>query len=218
VTAVPCVVESRAVGLHAEPVWPGVWVSAGPIDRYTDIPPHPTDALTASAMPAWRATEFLAGRAILRRLLATVAPTAADAELPADRRGRPVVAGMPGIGVSVSHDDGMVAACVGHGRVGVDIQGVPALPPDGLLDRCLGRHAGTVAHLSPARQAEELAWVWSVQEACVKAAGTGMGGLPWTIDVPPGASAGRWGDHRWRTLRDRFAVPLSCAVQIGSTE
>ncbi|NBH07026.1 4'-phosphopantetheinyl transferase superfamily protein, partial [Amycolatopsis sp. SID8362] len=71
--------------------------------------------------------------------------------------------------------------------------------------------APAVTALPRARRAREFAWVWTVQEACVKAAGTGLGGRPWSIDVRPGALSGRWGGFTWLSLRTRSPVPLSCA-------
>jgi 4'-phosphopantetheinyl transferase len=53
--------------------------------------------------------------------------------------------------------------------------------------------------------------VWSVQEACVKATGSGLSGRPWSIDVPPGRGRGRWRAYRWVSFRGQSAVPLSCA-------
>jgi 4'-phosphopantetheinyl transferase len=57
----------------------------------------------------------------------------------------------------------------------------------------------------------EFAWIWTVQEACVKAAGTGLAGRPWSIPVGLGQREGHWLGHRWLSLRDDSAVPLSVA-------
>ena len=68
-----------------------------------------------------------------------------------------------------------------------------------------------LAGLPMAQRSREFAWVWTVQEACVKAAGTGFAGRPWSIDVPARAAHGRWGRYRWRSLRGVSPVPFSCA-------
>ncbi|WP_370963996.1 4'-phosphopantetheinyl transferase superfamily protein [Amycolatopsis sp. cg9] len=196
-------------------VAPGVWVASADRADLGESPAHPGDLAEAGTRPAWHRAEFLAGRQLLRRLLRGVRPALAALPVRADPAGKPRLAGAPNLalpGITISHDGDRVAAAVcAHGDVGVDVQ----LPPDRLSDsavrRCLGAHAPAVTALPRARRAREFAWVWTVQEACVKAAGTGMGGRPWSIDVPPGALSGRWGGFTWLSLRTRSAVPLSCA-------
>ncbi|MEU6073664.1 4'-phosphopantetheinyl transferase superfamily protein [Micromonospora sp. NPDC047074] len=195
--------------------WPGVRLTVSTVAA--SAPPggdtaHPADQRHAYAMPPWRRAEFLAGRALLRRLLAAVAPQAADAEVVPDRRGRPELAGWP-VGVSVAHDRGVVAAAVALGRsVGVDVQQPAATPSEGMARRLLGPRRALLAAARPEVMATELAWIWTAQEACVKAAGTGIAGKPWQIDVAPYAGRGRWGRYLWVSLRGMSAVPLSCAV------
>lgn len=188
-----------------------MWVAAG---RASGIPhrPHPIDAAAASGMPRWRAAEFLTGRALLRSLLHEVRPSAADAEVLTGDRGKPRLPARYGVGISISHDGGEFAAFVAENRaVGIDVQRPPARPDRALLRKCLRGNADRVAEL-PARQAAlELAWVWTAQEACVKATGAGIAASPWSINVTPGSSGGRWGDYRWISLREHSAVPLSCA-------
>jgi len=104
--------------------------------------------------------------------------------------------------------DGRHSACR---RVGVDVQLPPPEVSDGLLRRCLRDRAGELTALPQAVRAREFAWVWSVQEACVKADGTGIAGRPWSIDVPVRPRSGRWRDLTWLSLRDHSGIPLSCA-------
>ncbi|WP_328647602.1 hypothetical protein OHS58_07135 [Amycolatopsis sp. NBC_00348] len=196
---------------------PGVWVASAARADLGDALAHPGDLADAGTRPRWRRTEFLAGRHLLRRLLRRVRPDLAALPLRADPAGKPRLdaGGAPDLalpGITISHDGDRIAAAVcAHGDVGVDVQ----LPPDRLTDstvrRCLGSHAPKVTALPRAWRAREFAWVWTVQEACVKAAGTGMAGRPWSIDVPPGAVSGHWGGFAWLSLRTRSPVPLSCA-------
>ncbi|GAA2671006.1 4'-phosphopantetheinyl transferase family protein [Streptomyces lunalinharesii] len=173
---------------------------------------HPDDLRRAAALPEWRAREFLAGRGLLRQLLAAVRPDLADAEITADPRGKPALHGHPDIGISVSHTEGAVAAGVAVGRaLGVDVQRPTAHVGPALTRRLPPDHARQLAALPPERAAAEVAWIWTAQEACVKASGAGLAGRPWTIPVPPGARRGHWRGYRWTTLRDRSALPLSCA-------
>ncbi|MEU1300137.1 4'-phosphopantetheinyl transferase family protein [Streptomyces shenzhenensis] len=189
-----------------------VWVISGPRRRWPRAVPDPRDLAAAAGLPPWRAAERLAGRAALRELLARVRPQLADAEVVAAPGRPPRLTGAPGVAVSVSHDGDAVAAAVAlDGPVGVDVQQVPDRDHDRLLRRCLGPWAAEAARWPREERRRELAWVWTAQEACVKAAGTGLRGRPWTIAVPPHATGGRWRDLRWVSLRDRSAVPLSCA-------
>jgi 4'-phosphopantetheinyl transferase len=196
---------------------PGVWVASATRADLGDPPAHAGDLAEAGTRARWRRAEFLAGRHLLRRLLRRVRPDLAALPLRADPAGKPRLdpGGAPGRalpGITISHDGDRIAAAVcEHGDVGVDVQ----LPPDRLTDstvrRCLGSHAPEVTAMPRARRAREFAWVWTVQEACVKAAGTGMAGRPWSIDVPPGVVSGHWGGFAWLSLRTRSPVPLSCA-------
>jgi 4'-phosphopantetheinyl transferase len=187
----------------------GVWVAWAQGHRPSD---HPGDHHAAGGLPAWRRRELLAGRGLLRALLAEFAPWAAGAPVCRRRNGQPVLAGCPDVGVSVSHDGGTVAAAVALGRrVGVDVQQPPEELGDGMLRRCLGRDSAALAALPLPARAREFAWVWSVQESCVKADGTGLAGRPWSVDVPPRPTAGRWRDLVWQSLRDHSDTPLSCA-------
>jgi 4'-phosphopantetheinyl transferase len=187
----------------------GVWAAAG----YRTAPSrHPGDLAATAGSAPWRQRQRLAARGVLRALLARVAPEAAEADLVAAPDAKPVLAGFPDLGVSLSHDGGFVAAAVAPGRrVGVDVA-VPRHPPsERMLRRCLREHAARLDGLPPAERAVELAWVWSVQEACVKADGTGIGGRPWAIDVPPRPETGRACGLDWVALRGRTEVPVSCA-------
>ncbi|WP_405006898.1 4'-phosphopantetheinyl transferase superfamily protein [Kitasatospora purpeofusca] len=172
----------------------------------------PDDLAQARALPPWRAEQFLTGRATLRRLLREVRPDLAGTPVRPDPRGRPRLLGHPDVGVSISHDGGLSAAAVAPGRrVGVDLQLPSGEPSAGMLRRCLREHAARLESLPAPERAREFAWVWTVQESCVKAAGTGLAGRPWAVAVTPGHRHGRWGRYRWISLRDSSPVPLSCA-------
>ncbi|MBT2383216.1 4'-phosphopantetheinyl transferase superfamily protein [Streptomyces sp. ISL-11] len=190
---------------------PGIWVAThqGPPARHllTD-----EDLAGAGRLPGWQAAQHLAGRSALRHLLTARFPEAARARVVYGPHGRPELAGLPRIDISVSHDGELGAACAARDRaVGVDIQHAPEVLRPGLLRRCLKQHAPVLDRLPPARRNLEFAWVWTVQEACVKAAGTGLSGRPWAIDVTPLTRLGSWGAYRWVSLREHSPVPLSCA-------
>ncbi|GHA89624.1 4'-phosphopantetheinyl transferase superfamily protein [Streptomyces termitum] len=85
--------------------------------------------LDAVRVPA-RRDDVLAARLLLRlcaarltgRPLADAGPAQRCPGCGRDGHGRPYLPGDPGIGLSLSHADGVVAAAAGHGPVGVDVE------------------------------------------------------------------------------------------------
>ncbi|MGH8792446.1 MAG: 4'-phosphopantetheinyl transferase family protein [Stackebrandtia sp.] len=201
-TATPTYVEAAS----------GVLVAVDRADRVQDCAAvDPTERARADQMPAWRAAEYLGARGLLRRLLAEAGYGASGAILNRPS-GQPYLPAHPRLGISLSHSDGLVAAAVGvDRRVGVDVQ-TPVPVGAALLERCCtpgGRFE--LAALPPQRRATEFAWIWTVQEACVKAAGAGLAGRPWRIPVEPRAREGRWSGYTWIALRDQTSTPTACA-------
>lgn len=191
----------------------GVYAEASTIAALRGEPTLAADVQSARKPGGHRVCERLAARVLLRRLLSEVAgPGVAGLPLAARPAGQPFLAARPEIGVSLSHTSGWVAAAV-HlcGAVGVDVQ-APVPASDRLVRRCCTPSARrALGRLPQADRDTELAWIWSAQEACVKTAGLGLAGLPWTIPVEVGQVSGRWRDIRWSALRDRWPVPVSCA-------
>jgi 4'-phosphopantetheinyl transferase len=170
-------------------------------------------------MSALRSTEYLAVRTLLRCLLAQVVAEAADLPIAGRGAGQPHLVSRPDLGISLAHSKGQLAVAVGIRRVvGVDTE-APTPVSRSMLRRCCTASALTVLDLlPPARQALEFAWLWSTQEACVKAAGTGLAGRPWEIPVEPGQRVGRWRQFRWKALRDQFTIPVACAYDDWSSQ
>jgi 4'-phosphopantetheinyl transferase len=167
--------------------------------------------------PEARAWERLAARGLLRGLLAeTVGAGPAAAVLSAYANGKPYLQAWPDVRVSLSHSGGWVAAGVNRGgALGVDVQ-VPASVTPGLLARCLSDgDLAVVRDLEPGEQARRFAWVWSAQEACVKATGGGFRARPWSIPVGLGQPAGRWGEVEWKRLPSNEPVALSAAKEVS---
>jgi 4'-phosphopantetheinyl transferase len=160
-----------------------------------------------------RTRESAAARSVLRRLLTEIAgPEAGATPIASRQSGQPYLPWRPDLTVSLSHSGDWMAAAVGIGSVvGVDVQ-VPEPTPERLLRRCCHPLAQEeLAGLPAADRDVEFAWIWTAQEACVKATGQGIAGLPWTIPVDVGQRAGSWRGVAWLSPRDRFAVPVSCA-------
>ncbi|MFE5035963.1 4'-phosphopantetheinyl transferase family protein [Streptomyces sp. NPDC056683] len=184
---------------------------------------RPEEYRSAATMAPWRGREHLAGRALLRLLLAEVAGEE-DARAPVvpEPAGRPRLPGSPGTGVSISHSGSYVAAAVGAGLdVGVDVQ--VARPPSPAMVRrcCTPRTAARLASMAPDRAARVFARVWTVQEACVKAHGTGLSGAPWRVRAAPDGRAGTWGGLHWRRPPRPAAVcaeTITMACAFGPAE
>ncbi|MGZ3143724.1 4'-phosphopantetheinyl transferase family protein [Lentzea chajnantorensis] len=170
-----------------------------------DVTPHAVDVQAAAHLPAVRAREFAAARGLLRSLVAELG----EGEIAARESGQPYLPDHPDLAVSLAHDGGYVAAACRRGRglgVGVDVQ-LPVPASDGLLRRC---GVAELAELPEGERDLEFAWVWTVQEACVKATGEGLSGRPWSIPVARGQASGTWRGVRWNRLRTS-AVPVSVA-------
>ncbi|MZF84753.1 4'-phosphopantetheinyl transferase superfamily protein [Streptomyces sp. SID5643] len=190
-------------------ITPGVWVAAS---SSCTGPLTPADRSAARGAPVWRARQLLAGRALLRSLLAQVAPQAADAAVTAGDNGKPALDRFPGLGISISHDETRTAVSVASGRlVGVDIQIPPNRVDPALLRRCAHRYADRLDRLPPSVRSTLFTEIWTVQEACVKTTGSGIGGRPWSIDVPPHREDGSWRGLRWHKVRGLADVPVACA-------
>jgi 4'-phosphopantetheinyl transferase len=195
----------------------GVYAAAGRITALQHAPGWPADR-PACRLPAWREREHVAARALLRQVLAvTVGREAAARPLGAFGNGQPYLHGRPDLSVSLSHAEGWVAAAVhtGGGNVGIDV--VPPRPvSDAFVRRCCTPSGRLELSRLPARARDaEVAWIWSAQEACVKATGEGLAGRPWTIRVEPGQRSGQWGHLWWSALRHAFPVPVSCAYGLA---
>ncbi|MFC4060007.1 4'-phosphopantetheinyl transferase family protein [Planomonospora corallina] len=167
--------------------------------------------------------DFVAAHVLVRRCAAKVAGVPEDrltllqvCEYHGPGHGRPYIAELPRLGVSLSHSRGYVCAAAGTGRIGVDTEHVPSGP----LDASLAAQALSPAELAVADGNEALIRFWAVKEALVKRGELTLDGLRTTdlSSLPPGPGPGgshslEWrGRHllEWRTGEDgRIA---GCAV------
>ncbi|OKJ22336.1 hypothetical protein AMK21_04420 [Streptomyces sp. CB00316] len=76
-------------------------------------------------------------------------------------------------------------------------------------------HPSGRPYLPEARRRSEFAWIFRVQEACVKAVGRGLSGRPWNVSVNLGQQAGDWGRVSWCAPRGGEPVPVGCAWNAG---
>ncbi|MGV9289091.1 4'-phosphopantetheinyl transferase family protein [Streptomyces sp. NPDC003719] len=190
-------------------IGPGVWVATGEASAGRL---SPADRDAALGRPDWRARQLLDGRALLRSLLAEVAPDSAGAPVVAGRNGKPVLAGRSRPGVSISHDGTHTVVAVAPGRlVGVDVQVPPRHVGRSMVLRCAAPYADRLDRMPAPLRHTVFTEIWTVQEACVKTDGTGIGGRPWSIDVPPHLDHGDWRGLRWHKVRELIDVPVACA-------
>ncbi|WP_405016573.1 4'-phosphopantetheinyl transferase superfamily protein [Kitasatospora sp. NBC_00070] len=124
-----------------------------------------------------RRDDVLAARLLLRlcvarytgRTPAESAPAQFCAECERPGHGRPYLPGRPGVGVSLSHADGLAAAAVGPGAVGVDVEPAGRRPgPLRVLRRMLPEAELREAAAQPDPGAAQLR-LWVRREALLKA-------------------------------------------------
>jgi 4'-phosphopantetheinyl transferase len=190
-----------------------ILVAIAPTSRFAGSAVTDSDVFAAAGLPPRQATESLAARALVRRLLAVEVGAAAAAATIATRPGgQPYLPAFPRVAISLSHGQGHLAAAVGFGiAVGVDVQ-VPVAVSPAVLRRCCPPYVRDELIALPAAERDaEFAWIWTAQEACVKATGTGFAGRPWTIPIRRDRTVGQWNGHRWIKLRSQRTVPASLA-------
>ncbi|MBG0817493.1 4'-phosphopantetheinyl transferase superfamily protein [Planomonospora sp. ID82291] len=168
--------------------------------------------------------DFVAAHVLVRRCAAKVAGVPEDrltllqvCEHHGPGHGRPYIAEIPRLGVSLSHTRGYVCAAAGPGLIGVDAERVPPGPLDASL-------AGQV--LAPAERAlvggnTGLIRLWTRKEALVKRGELTLDGLRTAdlsalpLDLPPdGRHDLRWqGRHllEWRAGRDGGEI-AACVI------
>lgn len=151
------------------------------------LPSQPADA---QGVPGWlgaqeqarlaamrsprRRAQFLAGRGLLRTLLAHARGGAPqDWMLSAPDAGPPTVEGQDGIHLALSHSGGWTAAAVADAPIGVDIE-VPTRPRDldGLAALCCDEAERALLMEAAGAQREMLFYeMWTAKEAWIKQRG-----------------------------------------------
>lgn len=143
--------------------------------------------LDAVRVPS-RRDDVLAARLLLRLCVARFTGASPEESAPAQYctgcgrtgHGRPYLRDHPGVGVSLSHADGLVAAAVGPGAVGVDVEPSTRRPgPLSVLSRVLPEADVRAAADAP-DPGEALLRLWVRAEALLKAGGEGLRLLEWT--------------------------------------
>ncbi|MER6017109.1 4'-phosphopantetheinyl transferase family protein [Streptomyces anulatus] len=175
--------------------------------------------LAGIRVPA-RRDDVVAARLLLRLCASRVTGLPPDAVEPAQRcpgcgrdgHGRPYLPDHPGLGVSYSHADGLAAAAVGPGPVGIDVEPLTRRPgPLAVLRRLLPEGEVDAARAGP-DPGPALLRLWVRREALFKAGfevGSGARSEAGRDDVRLTA----WTDHRRAAVvalagADRALAPL----------
>ncbi|MFE3068719.1 4'-phosphopantetheinyl transferase family protein [Streptomyces sp. NPDC059247] len=161
--------------------------------------------LAAARLPERRA-DALAARLLVRLCAARFTGLPVTGAAPAQwcpdcgrhGHGRPYLPGRPGTGVSLSHADGVVAAAVGPGPIGVDVEPAARRPGSLRVLRRLLPETGLRAAAALPDPGPELLRLWVRREALFKAGAdvspSGTAGFEAGADTGPSGTAG--GDAR----------------------
>ncbi|WSV44275.1 4-phosphopantetheinyl transferase [Streptomyces sp. NBC_01077] len=143
--------------------------------------------LTGIRLPS-RRDDVVAARLLVRLCIARFTGLPLDAAAPAQLcpvcgrhgHGRPYLRGHPGVGVSLSHADGLVAAAVGPGAIGIDVEPATRRPgPVHVLRRLLPEADLAEAAAQP-DPGPALLRLWVRGEARLKAGQGDLRLLEWT--------------------------------------
>lgn len=175
----------------------GLVLSGDPHHWCTAASPHaaPDELERASRfIHAIDAARHLAGRALVRKVLASAAQVSVPA-IPFSRNpwGRPELPGCP-VSFSISHAGTMLwAAFCRHASVGIDVEAVT--PATDVFELARMLHSDECAEISALPQHEAVACfyrTWVRKEAVLKAAGEGLSRSLTSFRVRTGAVTGNW--------------------------
>ncbi|MDB5466760.1 MAG: phosphopantetheinyl transferase [Phenylobacterium sp.] len=167
----------------------------------------------AAVTPAAR-RRFIAGRALLRRLLALrTGQSPAAVRLTYGARGKPAAEGA-GLAFNLSHAGSwLLIAIAASGDIGVDVEDrLPLLEAMALAPRILtGDEQRRLAMAPPRRKASLVQRHLVLKEAMMKARGHGLALDPRTISVDRDGSGGQWAEgagvvFHWRLDRGAQAA------------
>ncbi len=127
-----------------------------------------------------RATQFVAGRALLRRLLAAYVPCApVQFEISCGPHGKPHLAGKPpkvNLHFNLSHSAGVAAVAIGRSPLGIDIESLRDISdPDAIAARFFAPGELRALRQAPAARQQRMFFsFWTCKEAYLKALGGGL--------------------------------------------
>lgn len=179
-----------------------------------------SERLAALRSPADRA-DFLAAHALVRlcaaRLLSVpVGSLTVVQHCPSCSRphGRPSLAGEPGVGISLSHTSGFVAAAAADGPVGVDIELVRDEPLDWRVAELAASPDEFAALRRSARPERDFVRQWVRKEALVKVGVTSLDDMA-EIHLPVTDSPVEWGDWRLDHWTASGSRAVGCVASRG---
>lgn len=142
------------------------------LESLGEVVPEPAEATRAESISnAGRRRQFLAGRAVLRSLLAELPGHDGNTSISVEAGQAPRILTRPDLYLSVSHSDDLVAAAVSNAPVGVDVQHCRADRPFADLARRIMSEVEWQAWLSLPKEEQPAAFYrsWCGKEAAYKA-------------------------------------------------
>lgn len=162
-------------------------VLAHPLLHEGLLEPWEHDRLARIRIPS-RRDDVVAARLLVRWCAARYTGLPLSASAPRQRcprcgragHGRPYLPGRPGVGLSLSHADGLVAAAAGHGSIGIDVEPSTRRPAPAHLLRRLLPDADLREAVGRPDPGPELLRLWVRREALVKAGRDDLPVLVWS--------------------------------------
>lgn len=147
-----------------------------------DIPPerHRRARAFVKAEDAHRC--LLAHLLLVKSLEAETGLTGTHMRIEPAEKGKPVVAGYPGIHFNLSHSGDMVVCAVDSFPIGVDVEKIREIDPD-VAQSCFTTSEQTYLTEQPRMFLERFYQLWTLKESYLKALGTGLSRNPLSVEM-----------------------------------
>ncbi len=126
-----------------------------------------------------RKRTFLAGRALLQKLLSKDDPKFKLPNIGSDEQGKPIFPDLTKIHFNISHSGDLIVVAVGNSAQGIDIERIRKRRsmPD-LIKRLLSfREQDFIKNKDECAQLDDFILFWTLRECLLKLSGRGLGGL-----------------------------------------
>ena len=133
----------------------------------------------AASYGKFRKESFLAGRALLQRLIRVDEPNFILPKIDFDKRGKPFFQKRADWYFNISHSQGIIAVSVGKQEQGLDLEVIRKRPMLELLKRRVlsGSEPEFLKSKTPECADELFFMLWTLRECLLKLSGRGLGGL-----------------------------------------
>lgn len=126
-----------------------------------------------------RRRSYLAGRALLQKLMAQDDPYFKLPQIVNDDHGKPCFLNLPQYHFNISHSGNLIAVAIGDSEMGIDIERIRKRHSmNELIKRVLSpREQNFIQNLDEALRLEDFILFWTLRECLLKLSGRGLGGL-----------------------------------------